>query len=298
MKLLSIITPTFNRSAYLKRCFQSLRAQTDQRFEWIIVDDGSTDGTGETVRAFQARQPDMPIRYVYKENGGKHTALNAAHPLISGDFVLVLDSDDRLVPTAVEEILRGWEKYGGSEIGIVIFLKGSAADAPFALGLQEHVPLDMYREHTKTILNRDFCDVFRAEAFRKYPFPVFAGENFLSESVLWNQMAPEYKIVYLNKVLYLAQYLEDGLTKAGRSMRIRVPRGGMLAAEQYMDRRCPLKLRLKNGLLYNCYGCFAGVPAKERLRVSRAPALAAVMRPGGWMLYRYWKKKYGTEQKD
>ena len=294
MKLLSVITPTYNRSTLLRRCFDSLCAQTDGRFEWIIVDDGSTDDTRQTAAAFQQEKPDMPIRYVFKENGGKHTALNAARPFIRGNIVIILDSDDWLVSTAVEVIFRGWEQHDSEEIGAVIFLKGYAVDDPFALGRQEHIPLDMYREYTKTIHSRDFCDVFRAEAFRKYPFPEIAGEKFLSESVLWNQMAPEYKVVYINQVVYLAQYLEDGLTRSGRAMRIRVPRGGMLAADQYMDRRCPLKLRLKNGLLYNCYSFFAGEPAKEVLRASRAPALAAVMRPGGWFLYRYWKRKYGS----
>ena len=294
MKLLSIVTSTYNRSALLRRCFDSLCVQTDNRFEWIIVDDGSTDETAQTAAAFQRERPDMPIRYVYKENGGKHTALNAAHRLISGDMVLILDSDDRLVPTAVEEIFRGWEQHNDSSIGAVIFLKGYAADDPFALGLQEHVPFNMYREHTNNIHSRDFCDVFRAEAFKRFPFPVFEGEKFLSESVLWNQMAQEYRIVYINKVLYLAQYLEDGLTKSGRAMRIRVPRGGMLAADQYMDRRCSVKLRFKNGLLYNCYSFFAGEPANEVLHTSRAPALAVLTRPGGWILYRYWKRKYGS----
>ena len=296
MKLLSIVTPTYNRSAYLPRCFESLLAQTDPRFEWIVVDDGSTDGTRETVRAFREQRPDMPIRYIYKENGGKHTALNAAIPCISGDYVLVLDSDDRLVPTAVEEILRGWERYEDAHVGIVIFLKGYSADKPFARGLRENVPLDMFRVHTETFQSRDFCDVFRAEAFKRFPFPEFPGEAFLSESVLWNQMAPGYRIVYINRVLYLAQYLEDGLTKAGRAMRIRMPRGGMYAAEQYMDRRCPVKLRIKNGLLYNCYGYFARIPAAEALRGSRAPLLTVLTRPGGWMLYRYWKMKYGTKK--
>ena len=72
MKLLSIVTPSYNRSALLRRCFDSLCTQTDHRFEWIIVDDGSTDETAQMVVAFQREKPEMPIRYIYKENGGKH----------------------------------------------------------------------------------------------------------------------------------------------------------------------------------------------------------------------------------
>lgn len=292
MSLLSIVTPTYNRVSYLRQCFASLKAQTDLRFEWIVVDDGSTDGTGETVAAFQAGQPPFPIRYLYQENGGKHRALNAAHPLIRGDWVLVLDSDDRLIPTAVERIHWGWETYGTPGVGIVIFLEGAAISEPFAVGRREGVPLDMYRSHIKPIRHRDCCDVYLAEAFLKYPYPEFAGEKFLSESILWNRMAPDYQIVYCNEVLYLAEYLETGLTRSGRPMRISVPQGGMYAANLYLDRRYPLKLRLKNGLLYNCYSLFAAVPRSEALSQALSKPVACLTRPGGWLLYRNWKKKY------
>ena len=284
MSLLSIVTPTYNRAALLQRCFSSVLSQTDRRFEWIIVDDGSTDSTPEAVKEIRKQAPELEILYLRKEHGGKHTAMNAAHPLIHGDYVLVLDDDDRLVPTAVEEIHCAWAQHDAPDIGIVIFLEGYSEQEPFALGKKEHVPYDMYREHTRKIHSRDCCDIYRAKAFLAYPFPVFPGECFLSETVLWNQMAPKYKIVYINRVIYLAEYLEGGLTNAGRRMRIRVPRGGMYAANQLMDRRYPMKLRLKNGLLCNCYGFFAKTPLRELSRQS------------GWMLYRFWEKRYGKER--
>lgn len=292
MSLLSIITPTFNRASYLQRCFASLQSQTDLRFEWIIVDDGSTDNTRETVAAFRAEKPPFPIYYLYQKNGGKHRALNAAHPLIHGNWVLVLDSDDRLIPSAVERIHLGWETYGVPGIGIIIFLEGKSPDEPFAVGYREGVPLDMYRSHIRTIHHRDCCDVYLAEAFLKYPYPEFPGEFFLSESILWNRMAPDYQIVYINKVIYLAEYLESGLTRSGRAMRIGVPRGGMYAANLYLDRHYPVKLRLKNGLLYNCYSIFAGVSRSDTFRQALSKPVAFLTRPGGWLLYRNWKKKY------
>lgn len=298
MKLLSIVTPTYNRSAYLSRCFDSLCAQSDPNFEWIIVDDGSTDDTRQRIPAFRQARPELRIQYLFTEHGGKHAALNAAASLIRGDYVLILDSDDRLTPDAVETVLRRWAEFESPEIGVLMFLAGYSVDDPMAVGAPELTPLDMFGRYLRPIHTRDCCDVFRASAIRQFPFPVFPGEDFLSESVLWHQLAEHYRVVYVNKVIYLVEYLEDGLTKAGRAMRIRRPRGGMYAAELYLDRRYPLPLRLKNGLLYNCYGFFAGTPAKTALRASRAPGLAAMTRPGGWILYRYWKRKYGTERKD
>ena len=121
--LLSVITPTYNRGELLKNCFSSLRAQTDDRFEWIIVDDGSTDDTAQIVSGFCNSAPQMHIVYVQKENGGKHTALNAAHPHIRGKYVLILDSDDVLTDDAVAVVLECWSRWENhSEVGIVTLL--------------------------------------------------------------------------------------------------------------------------------------------------------------------------------
>ena len=106
MAKLTIITPTYNRADCLKSCWASLCVQTVRDFQWLIIDDGSTDDTAAVVRAFQSRDEGFSIDYYQKTNGGKHTALNAAHPFIRGDYVVILDSDDSLTPNAVETILN------------------------------------------------------------------------------------------------------------------------------------------------------------------------------------------------
>ena len=291
-KLLSIVTPTYNRADYLPQCYQSLKDQTDQHFEWIIVDDGSTDNTAKVVASFQAETPEMQIQYVKKANGGKHTALNASHPFIHGDYVLVLDSDDTLLPMAVEEIYRGWAQHDQEDVGIVIFLKGNSADEPHSYAKEEHVPVDMFHKHTVRLVISDCCDVYRAEPFKKYPYPVFDGERFLSETILWNKMAFDYKIVYINKVIYILKFLEDGLTKSGRSMRIRMPEGGKYASNLQMDSHYPLKLRIKNGLLYTSFGFFGKKSPAEMIKTCCSPMLATLCMPFGFLLYLYWGHKY------
>ena len=297
MKLLSIVTPAYNRSRCLVQCMESLRRQSDRRFEWIIVDDGSTDDTQRIAASFQSQLPDIAVRCIRKENGGKHTAMNAAIPHINGDYVLILDSDDRLTEDAVAEVHRGWERHDREDVGVVVFLKGYDVRDPLAVGIIEDEPVDMYREYRKSIHNRDCCDVFRTEAFKACPFPVFPDEKYLSLGVLWHQMAADYRVVYINKVICLAEYLEDGLTKAGRAMRIRNPAGGMYAANLYTDRRYPAKLRLKNGLLYNCYGFFANAEFKTVREQAISRAVMYLTRPGGYLLYRYWEKKHARSAK-
>lgn len=291
--LLSIVTPVYNRAELIKVCWKSLKEQSCRDFEWIVVDDGSTDGTGDTVRYFPPAG--FPLILVEKQNGGKHTALNAAIPHIRGRYVLILDSDDRLVPTAVEQIREGWVRYDGEkQVGIVTFLKGRSVDDPSCTAPEEHIPVDIMRYRRNCIHSSDCCEVIRGELFRKYPFPVFDGEKFLSEGALWNRVSLTHRCVYINRVIYLAEYLEGGLTKSGRSLRIRNPRGGMYTANLNMHSKNFLDRRLKNGLLFTCYGFFAGQTGREMARRCDHKGLMWLCLPGGWLLYHYWKRKYGV----
>ena len=292
--LLSIITPTYNRADLLINCFHSLQRQTSRSFEWIIVDDGSSDKTKEVVASVREQSPEMPITYVYKENGGKHTALNASHPYLHGGYVLILDSDDTLVDTAVNDVYEAWLPYmDRPEIGVVVLLKGKTPDSPIAYVKEENVPVDLLKCKRICSSGSDCCEVLRTELFRRYPLPVFPGEKFISEGVLWKQVNQEHQYVYVNKVIYLCDYLADGLTRSGRAMRVKSPLGGMLNSSLNMDPRNSLKTRLKNGLLYNCYGHFAGMRAKEILDWDKSNrGLKALCLLPGYFQYRIWKRKY------
>lgn len=291
MALLTILTPTYNRSGTLSRCYESLRQQTCKDFEWVVVDDGSTDNTKNVLTGFSSDF--FQIITIYKENGGKHTALNAAHPHIHGDYVLILDSDDYLTETAVEEVLSSWKQFEYNEkIGILTFLKGTSDGKPVCTVTDYNVPVDILRYRRQSHLGNDCCEVIRAKLFREYPFPVFEGEKFISECALWNRVGWQHKCVYINSIIYICEYLEDGLTKSGRSMRIKNPRGGMFTSNLRMDRRNYAGQRWKCGLLYTCYGCFAHLGITEQLRNADYPLLVAACYPLGVLMYYIWKHKY------
>ena len=292
--LLSIVTATYNRAMLLKNCFHSLQRQTNRNFEWVVVDDGSRDDTRLLVDSFREESPEMSITYVYQENGGKHTALNASHPYLHGDNVLLLDSDDTLVDTAVNDVYEAWLPYmDRPEIGAVVLLKGKTPESPIAYAETEKAPVDLFKCKRICLAGSDCCEVLRAELFRRYPFPVFPGEKFISEGVLWKQVNLEHRYVYVNKIVYLCDYLADGLTRSGRAMRVKSPLGGMLNSSLNMDPRNGLKARIKNGLLYSCYGHFAGMRAKEILRWNKAHrGLKALCLFPGYCQYLIWRHKY------
>ena len=288
---LSIITPTYNRGHLLTGCYQSLCSQTDKDFEWIIVDDGSSDDTQTVVSGFLAA--DFPVIYIKKENGGKHTALNASHPYIRGRYVLILDSDDQLTQDAVSAVREAWDRWESrSDVGIVTFLKGGAVDNPDCVVSDYDTPVDILRYRRTVYYGPDCCEVIRSELFLKYPFPEFAGERFISECALWNRVSLTHQCVYINKVIYLFEYLEGGLTKSGRKLRITNPRGGMFICDLRMQRKNYFTQRVKYGLLYCCYGFFASLQPAQILGGTEHKALAVMCLLPGWVLYRYWERKY------
>lgn len=291
---LSIITPSYNRGNMLKNCFESLRFQSNYDFEWIVVDDGSMDDTRSVMEYISNEHIPFEIRYIWKENGGKHTALNAAHPYIHGKYVLILDSDDTLTSDAVETVLNGWSKYdANADIGIVIFLKQLSDGTICARGKAEDIVIDVLNQKRICNVASDCCEVIRTELFKKYPFPVFDGERFLAETALWYRAGLDAKCVYINRPIYICEYLEGGLTKSGKKMRIRNCHGGMYTSYLRMNQRCALKERIKAGLLYVCYGCFAKISIAEMLKKAkgcRCWTLMCII--PGTALYFYWKPLY------
>lgn len=291
---LSIITPTYNRAHLLNRCYQSLLHQTNYDFEWIIVDDGSGDNTLKVASEFCNADNPFKIFYIIKENGGKHTALNASHPYIHGKYVLILDSDDTLTSDAVEIVLEGWRKYENQpEIAMVAFTKQNSKGELCAYANDEYVPTEVLHYKRVCVASSDCCEVIRAELFLKYPFPVFENERFIAETALWYRAGLDGKCVYINKVIYICEYLEGGLTQSGRTMRISNCNGGMYTSYLRMNRRCYMSERIRAGLLFVCYGRFAKKTLWEILHQANPyEILTAICLFPGTIMYIMWKKKY------
>ena len=120
-KTLTVFTPTFNRRELLTRCYESMCRQTNKDFVWMIVDDGSTDDTKKFADEWK-KNSDLEIRYIYKDNGGLHTAYNVAIENIDTELCVCIDSDDFMPDNAVELILNFWDKYGSDEYAGIVGL--------------------------------------------------------------------------------------------------------------------------------------------------------------------------------
>ena len=280
MRSVTVLTPTYNRSELLKRCYDSLKEQTIKDFEWLIIDDGSTDNTESIVKEFQQNSA-MTIRYIKKQNGGKHTALNIGFEQADSKYLIVLDSDDELIPTAIETIIARWEsRKNNHTIGALVLKadqKNRIVGAPFPK--DGEVISKFKQKHIG-----DKAEVFRTSLLKSYKYPEFIGERFIGESYVWDQVALKYKFAYFNEVIYLCEYLDDGLTKSGWTMRIRNPRGGMAFNNQRMVMPYSANIRMKSILLYDIYSIFLGENLAYSIKQCNRQVWSLLLMPAAWIL--------------
>lgn len=208
--LISIITPIYNRANLLKRVYESLLNQTNKCFEWIIIDDGSTDNLKEQIDMLSHDDNEFPLRYFYKENGGKHTALNIGFLEANFTWCLVLDSDDWLVHTAIDDIKNAFNNSNLNPSGY-IFLKSYATGELIGEKINNEGKL-----FAPDLINMkgDKAFVVKTDLIKNIRFPEFKGEKFVTESFLWNKCFDNDNNYALgvNKSVYIAEYLPGGLT--------------------------------------------------------------------------------------
>ena len=214
--MLTIFTPTYNRGYCLENLFNSLKNQTTFDFEWIIVDDGSTDNSEEIITKFKNSCNLFDIIYIKAKHGGKHRAINIAVNKAKGKYFFIVDSDDVIEKDAVEIIINTFDTIKNKEMfagiaGCKGYIKKDQIIGSTFNG--EYIDATSL-EREKNNIYGDKAEVFYTDLLKKYPFPEFENEFFLSEDVIWKKIAYDgYKIRWFNKIIYRVEYLNDGLSK-------------------------------------------------------------------------------------
>ena len=289
---LTILTPTYNRAYTLSKLYESLLAQTNKNFIWMVIDDGSTDNTKELIQKY-IREDKVNIRYIFQENGGKHRAINTGIKEIMTDATFIVDSDDVLTEDAVETIFFHWHTVENENLVNISFLRGyttsEAIGKKFSKDYEINNLIDIrYNQN----ITGDKAEVVNTKILKEMLLPTIENEKFMSEGILWKGIAKRGNSLFINKIIYITEYLEDGYTSSGRMLLINNPLGAMLNAKMAMTDEFTLKIRLRNALLYIAYGYVASKGIKEIVQESNQKILVQSLLPFGWMLYKYWKFKY------
>lgn len=208
-KLLTVLTPTYNRVGLIERLYHSLINQTNKNFVWLIVDDGSKDGTPEILNKFILENK-LNIKVIYQENSGKYVAHNTGVKNCETDLIVCVDSDDVLYPFAVEHTISFWEKYkNDADVAGIVSPKQMGDNSYFSQPPEKSSLMNLYKKH---YLVGETMLVFRTEILKKYLFPEVKGEKFMSECVIYNQIDQKYVLAVQNEYLYKAEYQNDGIT--------------------------------------------------------------------------------------
>lgn len=291
MVSLSIVTPTYNRCNEIKNLYYSLEKQTNKNFQWLVIDDGSSD---LTECFFDGLNADFRIDYKKKSNGGKPSAINFSHGYILSDIVAIVDSDDLLTEDAVDQIINKWEKYKNNPkiCGLVFLRKHPGEKIP-----NSPFPYDGYiGSYIDVILSSGVdggCfEVVRKSLLEEFPFPEFKNEKFIGESYLWTISGLKYDMVFNNIPLYIYDFLDGGLTSQGRLLRIKNPRGSMEVQNIGLEKRVRFKRRIKNAILYVCYGKFCDYNFFTIVKMSRNKRIVICNYLFGIMLYFKWRREF------
>lgn len=291
-KTLTIFTPAYNRAHTLVRTYGSLLRQTSKDFEWLIIDDGSTDDTAGLVDSW-IKENKIPIRYIYKKNGGLFTGYNTAYANIDSELSVCIDSDDFMPDDAVEIIINHWKKFGSDKYagitGLDFLLDGNPIGGYFPEDLKEGHLIDLY---LKKIHSGDTKQVMRTALMKKFiPMEGFAGEKNFNPVYILLQADNLLPSLFINRNLCFVEYQQnDSMSASIFRQYINSPHSfaKMRRLEMTLKRNSWRNL-LRVAIHYNS----STIIGKESdwLKSSPRKGLTLLTRPFGWLLSRYIRYK-------
>ena len=289
----TVFTATYDRAGTLPRVFDGLRRQTFRDFEWLIVDDGSTDETPAVVRAFQAEAA-FPIRYLRQPHSGKHVAFNTGVREARGDLFLSLDSDDTCLPHALERFKLHWDAIPAArreEFSAVTALwidaQGRVVGDRFPRDVLDSDSIEL---ELRLRVRGDKWGFHRTSVLREHPFPEPPGVRFVPESVVWLAIARRYKTRFVNECLGVCHVdpRPDRLSRLTASTALGRRLAHLAILNELRDvPSVPLRARLRSGVNYARYSFLCTVGLREQLRAGASPgtrALLLLCAPPGYLL--------------
>lgn len=284
----TVFTPTFNRARTLSQVYESLKNQTYKNFEWLIVDDGSTDDTPQLIRNWQLENI-IPIRYFHQNNGGKHTGFNRAVREAFGELFLPLDDDDACVPNALQCLRQWWEEIPSTirnEFSGVtchcINAEGKIIGSRFPRTFFDSDPITAATIYKVTGEKWGF---HRTEILRQYPYPQFPGEKLVPDGLVWNRIGMTYKIRFVDEPLRIHRHLPGGITSRLSYFRAHSPSGTRLYYLEYAKLNISRKYKIKAVINYFRFSAHGKISPRGALAELNSGLFGVLLMPLGYMYY-------------
>ncbi len=209
----TIFTPTFNRSHTLHRVYESLCKQSYTSFEWLIIDDGSTDNTKEWVEKIKIGSS-FPIRYYYQENSGKHIAINRAVNQAYGELFVIADSDDSIKWNALECFIKHYLELKGADnyAGIWCLVENEMGEVVGDTFPSDPWDCDLKDYYFKNRIQGEKWQIMRTSVMKKHPMPSIISKGlYIGESIMWMSISKSYKFRCINESLRVYYLSQDGI---------------------------------------------------------------------------------------
>lgn len=288
---LTVFTPAYNRAHTLSRTYESLLNQDCKEFIWLIVDDGSTDNTAKLVKQWQNNDNGFEIQYIYKGNGGMHTAHNTAYENIHTELNVCIDSDDSMSLGAVKKIKEAWiavkdEGYAGIIALDADMKTGNIIGKGFPEGMKETTLSGYYAAGGAG----DKKLIYRTDVINSVPpYPVFEGEKYVALAYKYRLIDQNYKLSVLDEVICEVEYQIDGSSNTMWKQYLRNPKGFAFWRKVCMEHPESVK-RLIIDCIHYCSSSFI---AKNGKYISQSPKklLTGLCTPLGFVMTIYIKRK-------
>lgn len=290
MALLTVFTPAYNRAHTLQRTYDSLCNQDCKDFIWLIIDDGSTDQTYDLVKSFQHKDNGFEIQYIYKENGGMHTAHNTAYENIKTELNVCIDSDDKMAPNAVRKIAETWKKVKDKNYAGMIALDTDFSGNIIGKGFPDGIIETTLGGYYASGGSGDKKLIYRTDVINSVPpYPVFSEEKYVGLIYKYTLIDQKYKLYILNDVICEVEYQEDGSSGTMWKQYLKNPKGFAFLRKVAM--RYPIS---KKRLVIDCiHYCSSSQISKNANYIKESPRkmLTVFCTPLGWILTAIIKKK-------
>lgn len=299
---ISVLTPAYERAATLPRLYESLVRQSFRDFEWIVVDDGSRDETGELVRGWVDSAP-FAIDYRWQENRGKNVAVNRAVETARGKFCAVMDSDDWYAPEALHCMLSCWESIPAARREEFANVEGLCAD-PEGEVIGDRFPADVFDSNVFEVefrhgVSGDKVGMYRRDILREFPFPEDLGW-YVSEGLVWNRIAARWSSRFVNQVWGYKEYLAGGITDRNEELHRLLTAARLAYWREFaaMPRPMPPLTRLRANANSVRYSRWEGISARRAIADAATPGWAAIGAPLGLLLYARDRVRAGAAARD
>lgn len=263
----TVFTPVYNRKNLIGNLYQSLLSQTYKNFEWIIVDDGSTDDIDEIIKSYQ-NEDRILIRFIKQENGGKHRAINNGVLHAKGELFYIVDSDDYLTKDSIERIvfhyqyIKNNDKFAGV-CGMKCFPDGSRIGKEVTWKILKDSWINYWIIKN---IKGDVAFVFKTSVLRNYLFDDIPGEKFCAESLVLNRIGKNYLMLFFNEKIYIAEYLSDGLSVSSIKNRMNSPNYAMRIYSEMASLDIPYLKKIKAHINYWRFAPCSKLKMKNKIK--------------------------------